>query len=102
MACPSPALGQRNKTWRPSLFSTSCAIVLIQFTHKVCTEAYHLEASKFSLYVRNDAGVFHPTNQSHGIFFAQIWNQQIELSLFNGGLCRERICKTSQERLIEP
>ena len=25
---------------------------------------------------------FHPTNQSHGIFFAQIWNQRIELSLF--------------------
>ena len=45
-------------------------------------EAYHLEASKFSLYVGNNAGVFHATNQSHGIFFAQIWNQRIELSLF--------------------
>ena len=45
-------------------------------------EAYHLEASKFSLYVGNNAGVFHPTNQSHGIFFAQIWNQRIELRLF--------------------
>ena len=48
----------------------------------VSPEAYHLEASKFSLCVRNNAGVFHPTNQSHGIFFAQIWNQRIELSLF--------------------
>ena len=50
-------------------------------TQYVKTEAYHLEASKFSLYVGNNAGVFHPTNQSHGIFFAQIWNQRIELSL---------------------
>ena len=32
-------------------------------------EAYHLEASNSSLYVGNNAGVFHPTNQSHGIFF---------------------------------
>ena len=46
------------------------------------SEGYHLEASKFSLYVRNNAGVFDPTNQSHGIFFAQTWNQWIELSLF--------------------
>ena len=50
--------------------------------HNVPPEVYHLEASKFSLYVGNNAGVFHPTNQSHGIFFAQIWNQRIELSLF--------------------
>ena len=65
---------------------------------------YHPEASKFSLYVRNNAGVFHPANQSHGIFFAQIWNQRIEPSLFfnNGGLCREHVCKTAQERLFEP
>ena len=32
-------------------------------------EAYHLEAYNFSLYVRNNAGVFQPTNQNHGIFF---------------------------------
>ena len=52
------------------------------FLYYIKPEAYHLEASKFSLYVGNNAGVFHPTNQSHGIFFAQIWNQRIELSLF--------------------
>ena len=34
------------------------------------------EASKFSLYVRNNAGVFQPTNQNHGICFAQIWNRR--------------------------
>ena len=71
--------------------------------HIARTEAYHLEASKFSLYVGNNAGVFHPTNQSHEIFFAQIWNQRIELvCLNNGGLCRERVCKIAQGRLFEP
>ena len=33
------------------------------------SEAYHLEASNFSLYVGNNAGVFQPTNQNHRIFF---------------------------------
>ena len=33
------------------------------------TEAYHLEAYNLSLYVGNNAGVFQPTNQNHGIFF---------------------------------
>jgi len=32
------------------------------------TEAYHPEARKFRLHVRNNAGVFYPTNQNHGIF----------------------------------
>ena len=39
------------------------------FLQRVQAEAYHLEASKFSLYVGNNAGVFHPTNQSHGIWY---------------------------------
>ena len=70
----------------------------------VMAEAYHLEASNFSLYVWNNAGVFQPTNQNHGIFFAQIWNQciKVSLSLKNGGLCRERVCKTAKERLFQP
>ena len=49
---------------------------------------YHLEASKFCLYVRNHAGVYFLTNQKHGNFFAQIWKQRIEGTLVqnNGGL----------------
>ena len=35
----------------------------------IVSEAYHLEASNFSLYVGNNAGVFQPTNQNHRIFF---------------------------------
>ena len=46
-------------------------------------EANHLEAYKFSLFVGNNAGGFQPTNQNHGIFFAQIWNQRIEVSLLS-------------------
>ena len=60
-----------------SNFATKIADLLSFSYHLPCyiiTEAYHLEASKFSLYVQNNAGGFHPTNQSHGIFFAQIWN----------------------------
>ena len=38
--------------------------------YKCISEAYHLEASNFSLFVRNNAGVFQPTNQNHGIFFS--------------------------------
>ena len=44
----------------------------------VLSEAYHLEASNFSLYVGNNAGVFHLTNQKCGNVFAQIWKQRIE------------------------
>ena len=40
--------------------------------HYIPPEAYHLEASKFSFYVRNNAGVSHLTNQNQGNFFAQI------------------------------
>ena len=52
------------------------------------TEAYHLEASKFCLYVRNHAGVYFLTNQKQGNFFAQIRKQRIEGTLVqnNGGL----------------
>ena len=64
-------LGSRQ---RPSTVTESLTLV---------AEANHLEASKFSLYVGNNAGVFQPANQNHaGIFFAQIWNQRIEESLF--------------------
>ena len=51
-------------------------------------EAYHLEASKFCLYVRNHAGVYFLTNQKQGNFFAQIRKQRIEGTLVqnNGGL----------------
>ena len=52
------------------------------------TEAYHLEASKFCLYVRNHAGAYFLTNQKQGNFFAQIRKQRIEGTLVqnNGGL----------------
>ena len=54
-----------------------CALALeIYFKYVISncilSEAYHLEASKFCLYVWNYAGVFYLTNQKHGIFFAQI------------------------------
>ena len=56
--------------------------------HLMISEAYHLEASKFSLYVGNNAGVFQMTNEKRGSVFAQIWKQRIEgkLALNNGGL----------------
>ena len=56
------------------------------------TEAYHLEVSKFSLYVGNNAGGFQPTNQNQGIFFSQIWNRQIEESCLNNGGHLQRAC----------
>ena len=37
--------------------------------YRTWPEAYHLEASNFSLYVGNNAGAFQPTNQNHRIFF---------------------------------
>ena len=40
-----------------------------QSSHYDLPEAYHLEAYNFSLYVRNNAGVFQPANQNHRIFF---------------------------------
>lgn len=40
--------------------------------------------------VRNNAGVFQPTNQNHRLFFAQIWNQQIKVRLYNDGFCQHK------------
>ena len=60
-----------NTIWDVNCVKTTCRLLWSY------SEAYHLEASKFSLYVQNNAGVSHLTNQNHGNFFAQIWNSQI-------------------------